>query len=127
MARLNRLEEFGIVIENILPFAFKYYNENAISSFEENKKLCWEFLPNETSCISELDDWGFWTDSVRPHNPKRENFISNIDKIENDFALLMEEITEVYAESFYLIGVKENIDVKVNAIDEVTTCLHCWK
>lgn len=121
------MEEFGITFEDVLPYAFKHCNSNFINSFDETKKLCWHFLPNESSCVSELDDWGYHGSHVRYNDVKRERFISNCEKIEMDFATLVEEISNVYSDSFYLIGVNANNEVKVSAVDEVMTCLHYWK
>lgn len=127
LARLHRLEEFDITFNDVLPLAFKHANENYIGNAIENGKLCWEFLPNEASCVSENDIWGFHSNHVWPRDDKRENFIINSEEIEKDFAALIEELSLIYSETFYLISLKDSNVVSVVDIDEVTTCLHYWK
>lgn len=127
LARLHRLEEFGITFDDVIPLAFKYANENSISSHEENKKLCWQFLPNEPSCVSEDDMWGYHSLDVMYRDSKRENFISNSEEIEKDFAALIEELSLIYSETFYLISLEKSTDVRVLDVNEVATCLRYWK
>lgn len=123
LARLRDLDEFGIGIEGAIPHAFKRYNENSSESIETYQRLCWDFLPEEESFISEMDDWGF---PGQPRCSKREQFILNAESIEKEYGLLLAEIGLVYAEAFYLVGMKAS-DICVVGIDEVQTCLHYWK
>lgn len=126
LARLNRLGEFGIELAQILPNCFDVYNSDTWEDKDHYSKLCWGFLPEEESGISENDDWGFLTDHVLMRSDKRENFIVNSDHIEKDFGLILPELNDIYGEAFYKLRSKAS-SIKLLSIDEVSTCIAYWK
>lgn len=123
LVKVHLLEEFGITPEQALPHAFKQYMENSSRGSNFYQQMCWEFLPEEESCVSEFDYWGC---PSQPVVDKRIRFLSNIDHIEKLYGGLLEEFGYVYGEAFYKLNNLAN-DIKIIKLDDQTTCLHYWK
>jgi hypothetical protein len=119
------LDEFGITIDQALSHSFQRWNENAAGTLDTNGKLVWEFLPEEEHCVSETDDWGFRSDVLFHHDKRREHFITNSEKIEKEYGLLLLELAKVYSNAFYSLGI-DTKGICILNVNEVSTCLRSW-